>query len=234
MFSQDETNYVALGLYINPNIMYRNTWLKPGQKEDDSYKKFLKKYYPILGYNWGASLNWKRYKFGSFEAGIFLNQRGYGFHNKIEVPDSIANNQYNPGSPIPEEFDIKDIYYFIDIPLSLKRDILQRNKISLYGKGGISLNMLLKDTRLIQEYYIDDTEGHDRNDIKFKELQVFNFRRFNISTIFSIGINISITQNIEIQAESIVDCLILPFFMGGDYSIRLFETGIKTGISYKF
>ncbi len=234
MFSQDESNYVALGLYINPNIMYRTAWIRPGHKVDNFYKKFLKNDYPILGYNYGVSLTWEKFQFGSIEAGIFLNQRGYCFSHKIEVPDSIANFQYDPGFLFPEEFHIKDIYYYIDIPLILKRNILERKKISFYGKGGISLNMLLRDNILIHTYYIDDTEGYDRNNIKFKELKVFNFRRLNISTVFSVGTNISITQNIDIQAEAIMDCLILPFFKGGDYSIRFFETGIKTGISYKF
>ena len=98
--------------------------------------------------------------------------------------------------------DVKDIFYFIDIPFSLKIDILKGEKINFYGKGGVSFNMLLKNTGLLHTYYVDDTEGYDRNIIKFKELQVFNFRRFNISTIFSIGTNISITQNIYIQGRS--------------------------------
>ena len=105
MFSQGDSNYLALGFYINPNIMYRTACIKPGHKIDNYIKEFLKNDFPILGYNYGVSLTWEKYKFGSIETGIFLNQRGYGFSNELKVPDSIANNQPDTGFVFPKEIN---------------------------------------------------------------------------------------------------------------------------------
>ncbi len=234
IFSQNESKYLALGLYINPNIMYRTAWIKPGYEGDIDYKKYLKDDFPIFGYNYGFSINWKRFQIGDIEAGIYLSQRGNGFISRIMVPDSIANFQYDPGFPYPEKFHVKDIFNFLDIPLALKRNILEMEKITLYGKGGLSLNILLNGKRFTHTYYIDETEGDYQYDLKLSELKDGNFRNVYFSASFSIGADISITHNIDIQSEAILNHFILPRCKGGDVAVRLFETGIKTGISYKF
>lgn len=234
IFSQNDSNYLALGLYINPNIMYRTAWMKPGYEGDFDHKKFLKDDFPIFGYNYGVSITWKRFQIGNIETGLYLSQRGNGFVTRIYIPDSISNFQYDPVFPYPEKLQVKDVFNFLDIPLLLKRNILEGEKIALYGKVGMSLNILLNGTRLTHIYYIDETEDDTRYDFKLKELKDVNFRNVYFSALFSIGANIPITQSIDIQTEAILNHFILPRSKGGDVAVRLFEIGIKTGISYKF
>ena len=234
IFSQNDSNYLALGLYINPNIMYRTAWIKPGYEGDFDYKKFLKEEFPIFGYSYGLSITWKRFQIGDIETGIFLSQKGYGWGHKIDVPDSIANFQYDPGFLYPEEFKVKDVFNFIDIPLLLKRNILLGEKITIYGKGGLGLNILLNSKRLTHTYYIDETEDDYHYDIKLSELKDHKFRNVYYSVLFSFGTSIPITQNINIQSEAILNHFILTSWKAGDVSVRFFETGIKTGLSYKF
>lgn len=234
IFSQNDSNYLTLGLYINPNIMYRTAWIKPGYEGDFDYKKYLKDNFPIFGYDYGISITWKRFQIGDIETGMFLSQRGYGWGHKIEVPDSIANFQFDPGFLYPEEFKNRRICNFLDIPVSLRRDILKGDGISLYGKAGVSLNVLLNEKELTHVYYIDDTEADYKYSSNLMELRERNSRLVNFSTLISFGLNVSLSKNINIQAEAIMNYSILPVSKGGDVSTRLFETGIKTGISYKF
>jgi hypothetical protein len=234
MFSQNESKNIVLGLNFNPNIMYRTSWVKPGYEGDLDYKKFFKYDYPIFGYNYGLSLIFKRSQIYEIESGIFISQRGYGYQDKIDVPDSIANFEYDPGFLYPEEFKIRNIGNFLDIPVEIRRDILGRNRITLYVKGGISLNILLNQKRFTHVYYIDDTETNYLYNIKFQELKDHKYRFLNLSTLISGGSNISVYKNIGIQIEAIVNYSILPVSKDGDVSARFFEAGIKTGISYDF
>jgi hypothetical protein len=234
IFSQNESNSLSLGFFINPNIMYRAAWVKPGYEGYIDYKKNLKDDFPIFGYTYGFSLRWKRFQIGDLETGIYLSQRGYGFVSKIMVPDSIANFQYDPGFPYPDKFQVRDIFNFLDVQFLIKRNILEWKRIALYGKGGIALNVLLNGRRLTHIYYIDETEYDNQYDFKISELKEGNFRNVNFSALFSFGANISITRSIDIKVEAILNHFILPLWRGGDVAVRLFETGIKTGVSYKF
>jgi len=178
-YSQDSTitnsKKLYLGLTVSPDYSYRNA----------SNNYYFTEETAKLGYTIGISSRLNITKKVSIESGLLLSNKGYKNNFSGLTFGDITDPRNGFGTApqnLPSEIEFIYNYYYIDIPLKAVFTFGQR-KIHFFAAAGITPNILIKATeKNITTYQNGDTDN-DTQDAPF------NYKKFNLSPIISIGVS---------------------------------------------
>lgn len=181
---------------------------------------------PKIGFRVGADFHYKISKKISIKTGMRFASAGY--QNK-KINNLNWESEYDPLTGIttndpslPHELQLNYKYYFIEIPLAIRYNIMHK-KITYYIEGGFS-TMVYTNNR---------TKQVTDKDIKYSKETIAKFNPISMNALASLGIQYQFTKKIS--------PFIQPTFRYGLTSIndnpiqmKLHTLGCEIGVRYSF
>jgi hypothetical protein len=160
---------------------------------------------------------------------------GYQLNKKFSVQAGIyAGRKIYTGGP--EDYHAKQGSYWsmvklnkveasclvYDIPLSIRYDILQKNRFSFYTVAGLSSFIMKKED--YHYYYTAYNMARD------KEYSYTGNQHLFSNLVLSAGIERILSANLSLQAEPYIS---IPLKGVGDGMVKLYSAGLLVGLKYK-
>ena len=210
-----KTGKFEIGISFSPDYSYRTL-------KTDASNQLIKDTRDTLesakfGYSAGINVAYHFNKKLVIEAGLLFSDKG-------EKTKKVAFVDVPQGQD-PIYYSYKYNYYYLDIPLKADYYILT-GKLKLYVTAGVSGNIFLiqKTTEL---------QGHNNSDYQ-KTTSTFNpgFNRLNIAVIAGAGINLKMSDKLNLKLEPIYRRSITSV-INAPVKTYLYSAGINIGIYYK-
>ena len=198
---------------FQPGIAYRTL------KMDEDYPYYQNTFtsnIPKFNYEAGIELLFEITNKYYLSSGIYYSNLGY---------KDVFDHPY----PNIEEQKVNASYLFIDIPLYVGYNFVNRDKYKLHFSFGISYNRLLnRKSKRIRIY----TDGEEK-----ERIEIINkfARKNNISNHIGIKLEYFLTTKISISAKPEFRYMWLPVdegFAKENVMIRLWDLGINFGVLY--
>ena len=224
--AQNDQKSFAVGIHFNPNLLTKtpvrfiHEYDHIGIHEIDEGS--------IFGYSVGINLTRYWNNKIDIEAGIYFSQRGYSWKfNRISYTDSAFATVNHEISLIVVEYT--NLFYCLDIPVSLRYRFFTSDKIDLHLRGGLIPYFVFKED--YTEKQVTIIGGVKEFHHTYTDMKHFT-TNVNISALIALGETFSLTKNLNLQLEVLSNYNIFRMRIG--LPDRLLNFGINAGIVYEF
>jgi len=180
--------------------------------------------------NWRAGFNYNRRLSNRFhlKTGIRLASVGYKGEKKTGLryaSEFVTPDLWVPDPSLPHEVQFIYDYWFVEIPL-VGRYELTNKKIAPFLELGIAPSAYVTTrTKTVTDL---------GTDVNFQDgVEAFNFNRFHLVGIFSVGVNFSVSEKVQLFGQPTLRYHLTQL---ADAAIEehLFNYGIEIGARRKF
>jgi opacity protein-like surface antigen len=224
-----KTSKFSIGIAVSPEVGYRSfNPTSKGEKNDflmnvskpmlDSLES------PKFCYSFGIYSNYQLSKRFSLELGVYYANKGY----KI---DDITFTTAN----YPEEAGKGSVFYnyrYIDVPLNMNFYIINK-KVKLFLSTGLTANIFINQKGVIKSDEFDVSIFNERNK-PFRD----NTAPFNIAFNGSLGLEYELSQHFTLRLQPHYQRFLTTIdtskWINDEYTVKLYNYGIRLGASYHF
>ena len=187
-----KTRQIFVGFSFSPDYAYRTLKDNGG---DDYTKQVIDSRNSMeiakLDYTMGLDVSMNITKHFRVETGLHYSDKSYQT-KKLDM-----YYQQSPDPVMPLTARVIYNYQYVDVPLKLTM-IAGRSRLRFVTGTGVALNFLLNaNTKSVFEY----PNGRTR---KEAQSSTFDFKKFNISTLFSVGAEYKVKKNMFVRMEPTV------------------------------
>ena len=209
-------NRIAIGFSFSPD--YNNRTLKNNDgssSSDHVINARNENEQGRISFTTGLYLNTKLSEKLEFQTGLLYSNKGY------KIPKRVAVFPVQP-SGAPTHFRSKACFNYFEIPLKLNF-ITGKGKTKFIAGAGLVTNFLLNESDVITFYYVD---GSEKN---FDQSSGFDYKKFNLSSVISAGVEFKLKENITLRAEPTFRYGLLKI-IDEPVSARLWNVGLNLGV----
>jgi len=208
----------SFGLVLSPDFAYRTLKNNGGGTNADLVINSRNQMeIGKLGYTCGLAFSVNVTKRLSFETGLQYSKKGYQTKKR-----DLVYSPPDPALPVRARFIYN--YKYIDVPFKLDF-VLREGRLRFIAGAGFAINFLVNaDQKSIFEY----SNGNIK---RTKQSPAFDFKKFNLSPMISLGLGYRINDHLYLSIE--------PTFRYGILKITdtpvteyLWNAGLNTGIHY--
>ena len=204
-----KTKKHSVGVSFSPDYCFRkltsnpsSEWIKDGLDTLEVGK---------IGYTTGLNYTFRLSKRIGISTGVLLSNKG-------EKTKKTFSSQ-------PSIFNYNNQYYYLDIPLTVKYNIINKT-LKLFVSAGISSNIfLVKKTTQIT--------GYTNDDVKINYYDKDGLSKVNLAILAGFGIEYPITKKWDLKIEPIFRRSITPI-ANTPVKKYLYSIGINIGLSTSF
>jgi hypothetical protein len=187
---QDNQERYSFGLSINPQ-------LATSFPQNEVYGDLK----PILGGAMGLNVSLNFNDNHSIESGVFISRKGYTVGGKYDLHDTLKEAYLDHQGSYPTRTNVNHYYYFLDLPLQYRGNVLRTEFFSLYVKGGFLFNFLYGFSIQKVEVYNNGTKNKESSFMRPEDIWVGDPRKFNVSGSFALGINVPLSGTRSLSIE---------------------------------
>lgn len=224
-----KTSKFSIGIAVSPEMGYRSfNPTNKGEKNDflmnvskpllDSLES------PKFCYSVGIYSTYQLSKRFSLELAVYYANKGY----KI---DEITFTTVND----PEKSGTGSIFYnyrYIDVPLNVNFYIINR-KFKFFVSTGITANVLINQKSIVKSDEFDVSIFNERNKA-FRN----NTAPFNMAFNGSLGLEYELSQHVTLRLQPHYQRFLTTIdtskWINDEYTVKLYNYGIRLGASYHF
>ena len=181
-------NRLAIGFSFSPDYSFRTLKNNDGSSSSDmviGFRNDLEKAKP--GITTGFNLNIQVAEKLEIQTGVLYSSKGH------KTPEQSTVFPV-PGPGQPTHYKSKSSFRYIDIPFKLNF-ISGTGKDKFIAGAGFSAGYLLKESEVITFIYADGTEK------KYDQTPDFDYKKFNLSSVISTGVEVKLKESIYLRAE---------------------------------
>lgn len=223
-----KTSKFSIGIAVSPEMGYRSfSPTSKGEKNDflmnvskpliDSLES------PKFCYSFGIYSTYQLSKRFSFELGVYYANKGY------KADDIIFTTVF-----YPEETEKGSIFYnyrYIDVPLNVNFYIINR-KVKLFLSAGLTANILINQKNIVKIDNFDTSFYNDRKPTR-NDIAPFNMA-FNGSLGLEYELSQHVTLRLQPHYQRFLTTIDTSKWINDEYTIKLYNYGIRLGVSYRF
>jgi hypothetical protein len=209
---------VSIGISFSPDYNFRTLKNNDGSSSSamviDRRNQIEK---GKFGFTTGLSLHAGLSKKLELQTGLLYSSKGY------KSPKQVLDYASRPGEPVYIKSEAS--FNYLDVPLKLNF-ISGSGQVRFIVGAGLTANFLLNDSEKVILIYADGSE-HD-----FHQSIGFTYKKFNLSSLISAGVQFELRKNILLRTE--------PTFRYGLLKINdtpvtayLWNVGFAIGVCYK-
>lgn len=159
---------------------------------------------------------YRKYKMNTPAGDITMQQEKLKtFTQRNELYDA-AGNIHNVDADLIQDFE------YIEIPIIAKYKVIDK-KLGVSVLSGIGTNLLIGNNVFVKE-----------NDVKINVGETQNVNSINYRSMFGIGIDYSILENIQLSIEPTMKYSLNSISNDANYNYKPYTFAVFTGISYRF
>ena len=207
---------ISVGFSFSPDYSYRTLKNNDGSSSIDrviDLRNDIEK--SKFGFTTGLNLNIRLSDKVEFQTGLLYSNKGY------KTPKHATD------FPVPDpsqatHFESEANFNYLDIPL--KFDFISgMGKVKFIIGAGFAANILLNNSDKITLSYADGSEK------KFDQSDGFDYNKFNISSLVSVGLKYQMKENLFLRMEPTFRYELLKI---DDYPVtaRLWNLGLNVGV----
>jgi hypothetical protein len=225
LFAQEKpvNNYsrFQFGVNFSPDACYRTLKNTDGSESSDFVIDTRNDMETIkFGYTTGVNFQYNLNRFWGVSLGVHYANRGYQ-NKKIDVVPPTSQ----PDPALPEQFKFIQNFHTLDLPLKLNFT-LGKNKFRFTTGIGAAANFLLKESQTSVMYFADRTTRNSGP-------SGYNYKKWNLSPFFSIGIDYQLNQKMNLRVEPTVRYGIIQI-IDAPVTGYVFNAGLNVGYYYNF
>ena len=207
---------ISIGISFSPDYSYRTLENNDGSSSSDmviDLRNDIEK--SKFGFTTGLNLNIRLSGKTGFQTGLLYSNKGYKIPKqatRLPIPQ--------PGQPT--HFESKTNFNYLDIPL--KFDFISgMGKVKFIIGAGVAANILLNNSEIVTAFYADGRES------EFDQSDGFDYNKFTISSLASVGLEYQLKENIFLRMEPTFRYELLNI---NDYPVtaRLWNLGLNVGV----
>ena len=179
---------ISVGFSFSPDYNYRTLNNNDGSSSSNMIIDFRNKIEKSkFGFTTGLNLNIRLSDKAEFQTGLLYSNKGY------KVPKQATD------FPVPDpsqatHFESEANFNYLDIPLKFNF-ISGMGKVKFIVGAGFAANILLNNSEKITLSYADGSEK------EFDQSDGFDYNKFNISSLVSVGLEYQMKENIVFRME---------------------------------
>lgn len=227
--TKTKTSKFSIGLAISPEIGYRSFNPTSKGKKNDFLMNFGK---PILDsvespkfcYSFGIYSIYQLHKRLSLELGVYYANKGYKIDEIKFTTATYLENDW-----------IGSVFYnyrYIDVPLNINFYIINK-KVKLFLSTGLNANILINEKTVISS---DEVDVSSYNEINKPTRD--NVAPFNISFNGSLGLEYELSNHFTLRFQphyqQFLTTIDTSKWVNDEYTVKLYNYGIRLGVSYHF
>jgi len=148
--------------------------------------------------NWRFGLNYNRKLTNNifFKTGLRLASVGFEGEKKTELRwgSELVGGMFEPDPNLPREVQIINDYWFLEIPVGIRYEIIHKKLIPFFELG-VSPSIYLT-TRVTSKTDIGDSTAFNKNNQT-------DFNQFHLVGYISMGLNYNLNENIQFFGQPI-------------------------------
>lgn len=211
---------LSLGVTYSPNYSYRTL----AKTKYDYTKEGRDKYSnAIYGFSTGIRANYQLNQRFSVSLGVEYASKGYEYEQSVEMdmyPD------YSGTLPAYHTDYYKDKFEYLDIPVTVHYQFLQREHIYLKVLAGISSNIYLSSETTVK------ISSPFNNEDFTQQGDASQFNAVNFSGIVGVGVGYQLTENFTFNLEPVFRHDFTSVYSSSDTKEYQYSFGVNVGLFY--
>jgi len=209
---------ISVGFSFSPDYSYRTLKNNDGNPSLDvaiDHRNDIEK--SKFGFTTGLNLNIRLSDKVEFQSGLLYSNKGY------KIPKQATDFPV-PDPSLATHFESHANFNYLDIPLKFNF-ISGMGKVKFIIGAGFAANILLNNSEKVTLSYADGSEK------EFDQSDGFDYNKFNISSLVSIGLEYQMKENIFLRMEPTFRYELLKI---DDYPVtaRLWNLGLNVGVYF--
>jgi len=227
--AKTKTSKFSIGVAVSPEMGYRSINPTSKGKKNDFFMNVGKPMLdslesPKICYSLGIYSTYQLSKRFSLELAVYYANKGYKID---EIKFTTVTN--------PDDGGVGSVFYnyrYVDVPLNVNFYIINK-KVKLFLSTGLTANVLINKKTVISSDEFDVSTMNERN-----KPTRDNIAPFNISFNGSLGLEYELSNHFTLRLQPHYQRFLTTIdtskWVDDEYTIKLYNYGIRLGASYRF
>lgn len=214
----------AIGLTYSPDFCYRVSYEKSSFLALANIKES-----PKYGFTSGVNILYQLLDRVGVEFGVLYNNKGEKMYSNSSSSSTWTTPDGTSASYAIKETKSTLAYQYLEIPLKINVNLVNKNKLKLFPSLGCSMNVFMGKNTTTTFIYDD---GHKEKNVSH-EYEPKNIPTSEFSLLVGVGVSYDLNQRLFLKLEPSFRTFIRPL-VDSPVSGTLYSVGANAGIYMKF